>query len=707
MEITKGEIAVFAIALAAFIVGTCFYPYLPERMASHWNARGEVDDYMSKAWGAFLMPIVILGLGLLFMVTVRIDPLKANIAKFRKYYDGFIILLPVFMLCLHVWMLLWNVGYKFSLNIVMPIGIGLLIFYLGILCENVKRNWFIGIRTPWTLRSDIVWTRTHKVGARLFKAAGIVILAGAFWPAYLLWFILIPTILVTIFLIVYSYVVYQKVGEIGESAGRLNDESENGTWETVKAGYLEQVEKALASVGHREKKQVLEDVSSHLNQRFSELGDDEQTWENMQAIITEMGPASDYAELLEPATPKSNKEKVFASVIIIVAVIAVAIIFAPHLIVKYTEIVSDRIEDNIDAPFADDPEVVGKWTSVDFVDSIDEFNPTVKRWMGGELFLHELVFYANGKLTAKNEKVKRGYTLKWTKGIIISSHEKTASKYHIKEIDGEKYMFYEWKSGDYTIRHQKPSYYVLKKEPVETDIAIEDIRIHPYREGGLYSVTVSIRNKAEGVSPKFGVYFYQGDPSDVKPMTHGAGPIEPGDGWNERSMPFALKEGTNQIIAIIDPDDSVAESDENNNRAWIRLIVNEGRITNKTTGFGKSRMGKQPPEDGINSARAWLALIDDGDYGASWEEAADIFKNAATKEQWENMAKTVRQPLGKVVSRQVMSKIPTRTVPGGPDGEYVIIQFKTSFENKADAIETVTPMLDEDVVWRVTGYYIK
>ncbi len=161
MKITKGEIAVFGIALAAFLVGACFYPYLPERMASHWNARGEVDGYMPKAWGAFLMPIFILGLGLPFMVIVRIDPLKANIEKFRKYYDGFIILFSVFLFCMNLWMLLWNIGYQLSLNIVIPIGLGLLIFYTGVLCENAKRNWFIGIRTPWTLSRDIVWARTH------------------------------------------------------------------------------------------------------------------------------------------------------------------------------------------------------------------------------------------------------------------------------------------------------------------------------------------------------------------------------------------------------------------------------------------------------------------------------------------------------------------------------------------------------------------
>ncbi|MHC5059673.1 MAG: DUF4019 domain-containing protein [Planctomycetota bacterium] len=588
MKITKGEIAVFAIAMAAFIVGACFYSYLPERMASHWNARGQVDGYMSKAGGAFLMPIVISGLGLLFMIIVRVDPLKANIEKFRKYYDGFIILFSVFLFCIHLWVLLWNIGYKLSLNRIIPLGLGLLFFYLGILCENVKRNWFIGIRTPWTLSSDIVWARTHKVGAKLFKAVGIVILAGAIWPAYLLWFILIPTILVTVFLLVYSYVVYQRVGEIGETAGCLNDESENGKWNSVKAGYLEQVQKVLASAGNREKKQVLEDVSSHLDSRYAELSEDERTWENFQQIITEMGPASDYAELLETGNPEKRKYTRPKSQYISFAIGVIVIIIASAILSK--KITSSKI------------------------------------------------------------------------GHVIG---------------------------------------------LKADMAIEDVRIQPYQQGGLYTVTVSIRNKGKSSSPKFGVYFYQGDPSEVEPMTHGAGPIEPGDVWNERSMPFALKEGTNQITAIIDPDNSVAESDENNNHAWIRLVVNENRITDKTTGFGKSRMQKKPTKDGVDSARTWLMLIDNGNYGESWEGAAEVFKKAATKERWTDMAKTVRQPLGKVVSRQLISNTPTKTVPGGPDGEYVIIQFKTSFENKKDAIETVTPMLDKDGAWRVSGYYIK
>lgn len=83
------------------------------------------------------------------------------------------------------------------------------------------------------------------------------------------------------------------------------------------------------------------------------------------------------------------------------------------------------------------------------------------------------------------------------------------------------------------------------------------------------------------------------------------------------------------------------------------------------------------------------------------------FKNAITKEKWEQTLTTVRKPLGNLVFRELKSKIYKKSLPGAPDGEYVVIQFTTSFENKKSSIETVTPMLDRDGKWRVSGYYIK
>jgi len=106
-------------------------------------------------------------------------------------------------------------------------------------------------------------------------------------------------------------------------------------------------------------------------------------------------------------------------------------------------------------------------------------------------------------------------------------------------------------------------------------------------------------------------------------------------------------------------------------------------------------------------AEKWLTLIDEGNYKKSWKQAADYFKSAVSQEQWVQSLQAVRQPLGKIISRKVKDATYLTTMPGAPDGEYVVIRFDTSFQNKKSAVETVTPMLDKDGRWRVSGYYIK
>ncbi len=109
----------------------------------------------------------------------------------------------------------------------------------------------------------------------------------------------------------------------------------------------------------------------------------------------------------------------------------------------------------------------------------------------------------------------------------------------------------------------------------------------------------------------------------------------------------------------------------------------------------------------VARAEAWLKLVDQGKYSSSWREAAGYFKQAVEKAQWEKSMGTVRKPLGKVLSRKVKSSTYATSLPGAPDGAYVVILFETSFMNKKSAIETVTPMLDKDGKWRVSGYFIK
>jgi hypothetical protein len=125
-------------------------------------------------------------------------------------------------------------------------------------------------------------------------------------------------------------------------------------------------------------------------------------------------------------------------------------------------------------------------------------------------------------------------------------------------------------------------------------------------------------------------------------------------------------------------------------------------------GICAAGQAQQKPEQlAQQSSDAWLALVDSGKYADSWQEASQPFKASVTKEQWQNAMRASRDPLGKMLSRKLKSATYTKTLPGAPDGEYVVIQYESSFEHKQSAAETVSPMLDKDGKWRVSGYYIR
>ena len=124
--------------------------------------------------------------------------------------------------------------------------------------------------------------------------------------------------------------------------------------------------------------------------------------------------------------------------------------------------------------------------------------------------------------------------------------------------------------------------------------------------------------------------------------------------------------------------------------------------------FGQGAKGHPEAERAaVEAAEVWLELIDTEKYGESWDRAANYFQGAVSKEQWLSSMQSVRNPLGKKLSRSLKSQQYYTSLPGAPDGEYVVIQFNTSFEGKLSAVETVTPMKDRDGNWRVSGYYIK
>ncbi len=201
-----------AVILIAVVFSAAVYNRLPDQMASHWGFNNEVNGTISRFWGAFLMPLISLALLALFLLIPNIDPLKANIATFRPVFNAFILAIVIFMLYVHVLTVAWNLGYQsFQMSTVLMPGLGLIFIFAGLLMRQAKRNFFIGIRTPWTLSSDRVWAQTHRVGAVLFIACGLIALLGIFMPGPMAFaLVLAPILAVTLFLVVYSWWLYRE-----------------------------------------------------------------------------------------------------------------------------------------------------------------------------------------------------------------------------------------------------------------------------------------------------------------------------------------------------------------------------------------------------------------------------------------------------------------------------------------------------------------
>ncbi|KKQ68339.1 MAG: hypothetical protein A3F95_03045 [Candidatus Nealsonbacteria bacterium RIFCSPLOWO2_12_FULL_39_31] len=206
----KPYIFCLVIILFSFALAVFYYPAMPEKMASHWNANGEVNDYMPKFWGLFLMPLVSLIIFGLLVLIPKIDPLKENFAKFRKYFDWFIVLLEIFLLYIYILTLIWNAGIRFDFTPAIIPAIAALFYYVGILTEKSERNWFVGIRNPWTLSSEAVWKKTHNLGGKLFRIAGLIAFLGILFPKYSFLIFILLVIFFAIFINFYSYFEYKK-----------------------------------------------------------------------------------------------------------------------------------------------------------------------------------------------------------------------------------------------------------------------------------------------------------------------------------------------------------------------------------------------------------------------------------------------------------------------------------------------------------------
>ena len=199
------------IIAAAFIASAIAYPRLPETIPTHWNMDGQPDGWSSRAFGALITPVILLFVWGFVRVLPAIDPRGANYAKFGGAFEAIFDSLMVFLLGMHIVLLRAGLGHPVQIQRIAPFGIGVLLIVIGNLLPRCRPNWFVGIRTPWTLSSDRVWEKTHRFGGRLFVAAGFLIaVAALFWVQWVHVVLVTSILLVLAAVLIYSYLEWKR-----------------------------------------------------------------------------------------------------------------------------------------------------------------------------------------------------------------------------------------------------------------------------------------------------------------------------------------------------------------------------------------------------------------------------------------------------------------------------------------------------------------
>lgn len=201
------------IVIAGTVAGLLAAPALPEQVTISWDATGIPSGTAPKTLVLVGGPLLASGVVGLFELIPRLNPLEEEIASFGRAYDSAAVVAATFTIYAYGAILLWNLGYDFEITQALAPAIAVLFVAVGLLLECADRNWFIGIRTPWTLSSDRVWRRTHDRTAPLFKLAGIVALGGVVLPELFVYFVAVPAVVITVFATVYSYLEYKRVDE--------------------------------------------------------------------------------------------------------------------------------------------------------------------------------------------------------------------------------------------------------------------------------------------------------------------------------------------------------------------------------------------------------------------------------------------------------------------------------------------------------------
>lgn len=218
MNTRTADILCFLLILMTIAVAAWLYPSLPDRIPTHWNAAGEIDDYSGKPWGVIVLPLAAVFSWALMKIIPLISPKGFRTTDFQDVINVFQVALVGFLSLVAVLMLFAGLGHEVYINNIVPIGVGLLFIVIGNYMGKVRKNFFIGIRTPWTLASDEVWSRTHRLAGRVFMLCGVLLAAAAFLPRMPL--ALILAVVAAAFVpLVYSYVLYRRLEGFSDDDG--------------------------------------------------------------------------------------------------------------------------------------------------------------------------------------------------------------------------------------------------------------------------------------------------------------------------------------------------------------------------------------------------------------------------------------------------------------------------------------------------------
>jgi uncharacterized membrane protein len=198
------------IAIGVFFAVTAYlYPGLPDPMPSHWNAMGEIDGYMAKPWGAYLLPLLTLAIWFLFLVVAYISPQGFRLDKFMPVVGILQLATTGFMIGVGALVLLSSQGNSINAGNFIAPGLGILLIVVGNYMSKLRKNFFMGIKTPWTLASDEVWDRTHRLAGKTFVLGGIAMMFFPLVPKE--WYIVSVVLLASLTPVVYSFVIYKQL----------------------------------------------------------------------------------------------------------------------------------------------------------------------------------------------------------------------------------------------------------------------------------------------------------------------------------------------------------------------------------------------------------------------------------------------------------------------------------------------------------------